>query len=119
MLNKRGQGLQINTIILTILGIAILVFLIWGFLVGWDKFLPWLSPGSNVDDMVSQCMVACSTNSVYGFCTQQRTLKAPDLPKDANEKDQKQVSNTCSYFSTDSAYIKYNIVACSNLCPAV
>ena len=110
MLNKRGQGLQISTIILIILGVAILVFLIYGFVVGWDKLLSWINPGNNVDLMVSQCQVACATNSVYGFCTQQRTLKAEDLPG-------KQATATCSSFSIDSAYTKYNIAKCSLTCP--
>jgi uncharacterized protein with PQ loop repeat len=113
--DKRGQGLQISTIILIILGVAILVFLIYGFVVGWDKLLPWINPGNNVDSVVSQCQVACATNSVYGFCTQQRTLKAIDLPTGVKEK-----VGTCKEFSilTNAAGTSYGIATCSSLtCP--
>ncbi|VVB80082.1 Uncharacterised protein [uncultured archaeon] len=71
--NKRGQGLPISTIILLILGIVILVFLIIGFSAGWDKFSSYFSK-NNVKDVVSNCEIACSTNSQYDFCSAQRTL---------------------------------------------
>jgi hypothetical protein len=112
MLNKRGQGLQISTIILIILGLAILVLLIVGFMTGWQKILPWIS-SNNVDTVVNQCQAACSTQDVYGFCTMERTLKAPDLPEGAKE-----VKSTCENFSTDVLYEKYNIEECPDLCPA-
>jgi len=113
MLNKRGQGLQVSTIILIILGVAVLIFLIYGFVVGWSNLTPWISVGNNVDAIVSQCQVACSTNSAYGFCTQQRTLKAEDLPDGTKER-----IGTCKDFSTltNTADKSYGIVSCS-ICP--
>jgi len=109
MLNKRGQGLQISTLILIILGIVILVVLILGFTLGWQKIAPWLS-SNNVDTVVNQCQASCATGDAYGFCSLNKTLKADDLPN-------KQVIANCSYFSTNSAYTKYSIATCPNLCP--
>jgi len=73
-MDKKGQGLSTNTIILLILGIVILVVLILGFTMGWDKLAPWISQ-DNVDTIKTQCNLACSTNSQAGWCTQERTLK--------------------------------------------
>jgi len=109
MLNKRGQGLQISTIILIVLGLAVLVLLVFGFVVGWQKILPWIS-SNNVETIVSQCQASCGTNDVYGFCSLNKTLKADDLPN-------KQVTANCSYFSTTDTFAKYNIAKCPNLCP--
>jgi hypothetical protein len=117
MLNKRGQELSTNTIILIILGLAILVILVIGFTIGWQKLLPWLS-SNNVETIVNQCKASCTTNDVYGYCTLERTLTASDLPADAEGKAQKEIAGTCTFFSTDANYAKYGIEACANLCPA-
>ena len=116
IMNKRGQDLSTSTIILIILGIAVLVILIIGFTIGWQKVLPFIS-SNNVDTIVNQCQASCTTSDVYGYCTLQRKLVADDLPTDAAGKVQKDVSNTCEFFSTDSAYMKYNVGKCPSLCP--
>jgi|ETN02SMinimDraft_4_1059925.scaffolds.fasta_scaffold78742_2 hypothetical protein len=75
---KRGQELSVGTIILIVLGIAILVFLIWGFSVGWGNFFERISAftggGSNVDTLIQACTLSCSSQSQYDFCTLQRTV---------------------------------------------
>ena len=73
MENKRGQGLQISTVILLILGVLILIALIYWFSSGSAKLLPWLS-SENIDTLKTQCGVACSTASKYAFCSQNRTV---------------------------------------------
>ncbi len=108
--NRRGQGLQISTIILIVLGLAILILLMAGFFLGWQKVLPWLS-SSNVDTIVNQCQAACATQDAYGFCNMERTLKASDLPE-----GKKEVTGNCTFFSTDANYLKYGIEECPNLC---
>lgn len=112
MLNKGGQGLQISTIILVVLGVAVLVLLIFGFVVGWQKLLPWIST-NNVESIVSQCQAACGTNDAYGFCTLSRTLKADDLT--VNGAKVNEASGTCKDFSTKSDFANYKIAAC-NIC---
>jgi hypothetical protein len=114
--NKRGQDLSTSTIILIILGIAVLVILVIGFTIGWQKVVPWLS-SSNVDTVVNQCQASCTTSDVYGYCNLNRTLTASDLPNDAAGKKQANVINTCSFFSNDADYMKYNIGKCPSLCP--
>jgi hypothetical protein len=114
--NNKGQDLSTSTIILIILGIAVLVILIIGFTIGWQKVVPWLS-SNNVDTIVNQCQASCTTSDTYGYCSLNRTLTASDLPNDAEGKAQKNVINTCNFFSNDENYLKYNIGKCPSLCP--
>ncbi len=110
MQNKRGQGLSTNAIVLIILAVVVLVILIIGFTVGWEKLAPWIS-GDNVDETVNQCSVACSTSSVYNFCSKEVTLKADDLPGGIKE-----MKGNCSFFATESDYEKYGVQDCPGLC---
>ncbi|MFA5953654.1 MAG: hypothetical protein WC812_03610 [Candidatus Pacearchaeota archaeon] len=74
MNNKRGQSMSTNTIILLILGLIVLVVLILGFTMGWDKVAPFIK-SSNVDNVVNTCDSACSIQSKYDFCNTQRDIK--------------------------------------------
>ena len=74
MLNKRGQGLSVNAIILIVLGIAVLALMIFGFTMGWNKVLPFLG-GDTVDDIVDDCNTACLATQQYNFCVRVRELK--------------------------------------------
>ena len=112
MNNKRGQGLSTNAIILIVLGVVVLAVMVIGFTIGWDKIAPWLST-NNVDTIVTQCSVACSTGSAYDYCTIQRTLKADDLKE--GEVAKKSVTGSCYAFSQESTLIKYGIAACSSI----
>lgn len=69
--NKRGDTNWV--LIMLILGVIVLVVLAGGFVIGWNKLLPWLS-SNNIETVVTQCQVACTTNSQYGFCSQNRTV---------------------------------------------
>jgi hypothetical protein len=87
MNNKRGQTEKFSlcnllpnrkgdtnwVLIMLILGVIVLVVLAGGFVIGWNKLLPWLS-SNNIETVVTQCQVACTTNSQYGWCTQKRTV---------------------------------------------
>ena len=73
MMNKRGAEMTIGVIIGLVLGVALLVMLILGFSLGFSKVLPFLS-SENIDDIVQGCKTSCATQSVYGFCSQNRTL---------------------------------------------
>jgi len=117
-MNKRGQGLSTNAIVLIILGVVILVLLIAGFTIGFSKLNPFLG-SNNVGTIVTSCSTACSTGSVYEFCSLQRTLKADDLGDLASGKNE--VVGTCFDFSdVDSlkhktGYERYGIEKCSAL----
>lgn len=101
--NRRGQGLPTSTIILLILGVAILVILILGFVIGWNKILPWLS-ASNVDDIKTACDNACLMNSEYNFCLSTRNLKS-------DTEELKEI--TCNFLAQKKPI--YNIAACSSI----
>ncbi len=101
MFNKKGQEMSTSTIIIIILGIVVLVVLILGFTLGWNKIAPWLS-GNNVDTIANSCSAACSTNSAYDFCLAKKDLKAESV---------KLKSVTCNYLSKNQT--SYGIAKCS------
>ncbi len=114
MLNKRGD---VNWMLISlVIGIIVLVVLVLGFSTNWQIFSS-LFPTNNVDTVKSQCQTACATNSVYGFCTETKTLKANDLPP-VNDEKVNEVSNTCQYFSKAIEFSKYGIANCPGIsCP--
>ncbi len=108
MQNKRGQGLSTNAIILIILAVVVLVVLIMGFTLGWSKLAPWLSK-DNVQEVVDQCNIACSTNAEYAFCAQNRTITI--------DGEDKALDVTCERLSTEDELKVYGVEACGTLCP--
>ncbi|MFC1710556.1 hypothetical protein ACFLZJ_00120 [Nanoarchaeota archaeon] len=74
MLNKRGQGLSTSAIVLIILAVLVLIILVLGFTTGWNNILPWLKPSNNVQNVVDNCGIACSTGSVFDYCTVMREI---------------------------------------------
>jgi hypothetical protein len=118
MLNKRDKRGQeggpsaLGMTLAIILGLAVVAVVIYGFVVGWSNFLPWLSPTNNVDFIKSQCSIACSTGSTYGFCTQPQVLKATDLPGGVKE-----ITGTCKSFVTlkNTADKSYGITDCPSV----
>jgi len=76
--DKRAQGMSITTIILIILGLIVLVVLIVGFTAGWTNIKEFIAPSNNVDKIVQQCSIACSTNQKFAFCSEKRELKSVD-----------------------------------------
>ncbi|MFH1503551.1 MAG: hypothetical protein ABIE36_02750 [Candidatus Diapherotrites archaeon] len=107
MKNKKAQGMSTSTIILMILGLVILVILILGFTLGWNKFLPWLKT-NNLETIKTTCAVACSTNSIYDFCT---------LSREVNDGENDKFSSNCEELSTADKYKLYGITPCPNICP--
>jgi len=107
MMNKKAQGLSINAIILIILGVAVLVVLIAGFFLGWDKVMPFFGEKNNVKTVVGACETACSTSSLYDYCSVHRDLKT---------EDGKFQNVTCYTLSTISeVFTKYGINKCPSL----
>jgi len=108
MQNKRGQELSTNAIIMIIIGIIVLVVLVLGFTIGWNKLLPFVFSSNNVENIKTACSLACSTANTYDFCSAPRTLKAEDLP-DGEKK------GNCFFFATEPDYSKYGIAPCSGI----
>jgi hypothetical protein len=106
MMNKRGQDLSTSTIILIILGVAVLVILIIGFTTGWSTFKNLISP-TNVDSVVSDCSTACGTAQTYSFCSAQRTLRV--------NEDKLEVKTSCAVLASASNFAKYHIGTCSSI----
>ena len=112
MENKKAQNLSITTIILIILGIIVLVMLILGFTQGWGNIKDWIAASNNVQQIVTQCSVACAAGSKYDFCSEPRILKAEDLPETDEGSTNKKTAN-CNYFANKDIYNKYGIEKCS------
>jgi hypothetical protein len=112
-MNKKGQELSTNAIIMIVIGVIVLVVLVLGFTIGWNKLLPFVS-SNNVQGIVTGCSTACSTNNNYDYCTLPRILKADDLPVENGVK-LKEKAGTCNFFSSNADYVKYGIDACSTI----
>ena len=107
-LNKRGQGLSTNAIILIILGVFVLAILILGFTLGWDKLAPWISTSdNNVATIATACTIACNTHSQFDFCSVGRTVN-----DGVNEFE-----DTCYNLATGAEYTSKNYGI--NKCPAI
>ncbi|MCX6749428.1 MAG: hypothetical protein NTW17_01635 [Candidatus Pacearchaeota archaeon] len=107
-MNKKGQELSTNAIIMIVIGIIVLVVLILGFTIGWGKLFPFIS-SNNVENIKTTCSTACATNNMYDYCSLERTLKADDLPG-------KKTAGNCTWFATNADYTKYGIETCPGLC---
>src|SRR3989344_4152231 len=103
LMNRKGQGLSVNAIILIILGLVVLVMLILGFVFGWSKILPFVST-NNVDYLKTACSTACAVSEDFNFCNTKRELKSDD----GTLKDV-----TCNYLVQKEP--KYNIESCSQI----
>ena len=94
-LNKKGQGLSLTTIILIVLGLAVLVFLIFGFSKGWGSLWDTITQAgggsSNVDDVKRGCELACSTQSEDAYCREVRRV---------NYGNKEWESGSCKIFET-------------------
>jgi len=77
MVNKKGQQMTLGTIIAIVLGIAVLVFLIFGFASGWgnlwSKITAFGGGDVNVDTITQACALACN-GGVDAYCNQVRTV---------------------------------------------
>ena len=115
-MNKNGQDISITTIILVVLGIAVLVLLIIGFTKGWNNIAPWLS-GNNVEAIRTQCQTACATNAKYDFCTATKTVKnGSSFTATCNELATQETKNDKNEVTKRGDYAKFEIAQCSGLC---
>lgn len=96
-----------STIILLIIGIVVLVVLILGFTMGWNKVLPWLST-NNVDTISNACATACATGGEYEFCS---------VPREVKDGVNDKFSATCYELATDATYVarNYGISECASI----
>lgn len=107
-LSKKAQGMSTSTIVLLILGLIILVVLVLGFTIGWNRLLPFIQTSNNLDTVKASCTIACSTNSQYDYCAALRTIK-----DGTNNK----FEDTCYNLATKQDYSNrfYGIVSCPEI----
>jgi hypothetical protein len=104
--NNKGQELSTNTIILIILGIAILVILIIGFTTGWSFFKNIITP-TNVDSVVQDCESLCGTDQKFSFCSAERTLRV--------NEEKLEVKTSCYIMANSATFAKYDIATCPSI----
>jgi hypothetical protein len=88
--------------VIIVLAVAVLVILILGFTIGWNKFLPFIKT-NNVQDIVTACSTACSIGSQFDYCTTPRDLKNGTA----------EFTNNCYNFANKPEYSRYAIAKCS------
>lgn len=121
-MNKKGAELTLSTLIIIVLGIAVLVFLIWGFGTGWNnlwsKITAYSGGGSNLDSTIQACQLACDGKQRVDFCEYQRTVKFGNKIETLNATggvvNQTSTMGTCLNFSQNSNY-KVNVEPCPGL----
>ena len=123
MVNNRGQQMTLGTIIAIVLGIAVLVFLIFGFSTGWNNMwskITELGGGSaNVDDVVRGCEVACASQSKDAYCDKSRTVRFEGARMSWNGTGVSNVTSTlgtCRNMTSSTNYPNVNVKPCPGLC---
>lgn len=75
---KKGQNMTLGTIIAIVLGIAVLVFLVYGFATGWgnlwSRITAYSGGDANVDTIKQACALACASNAENDYCLRERTI---------------------------------------------
>ena len=78
-MNKQGSEMTIGTIVIIVLAITVLVFLIFGFTMGWTnlwgKINVFSGGGSNINEVSQACAMVCSQQDSYGWNTQVREVR--------------------------------------------
>jgi hypothetical protein len=120
VMNKKGQELTLGTVILIVLGIAVLVFLIFGFSTGWgnlwDKITNFSGGKVNLDTVRQGCELACAEASIDDFCVLEREVRFPTKLTAGQFKDKKTAKASCnSYIENAANYPGLNIEACASV----
>jgi len=124
VIDKKGQQMTLGTLIAIILGIAVLVFLIFGFSTGWgslwDKITNIGGGKSNLDSIKTGCELACSTNSVSSFCTDKRTVKfgeKVEIIRGTEKVSKSSAIGSCNNISINpSEFNGLRVAGCPGLC---
>ena len=90
MRDKKGAEMTIGTIVMIILALVVLVVIIYGFTTGWgnlwQNIIGFGGGKVNVQTVVRSCQLACSTNSVYDYCTKVRDVTKTEDQKTPDKK---------------------------------
>ena len=123
-MNKRGQGLSVNAIIMIVLGLFVLAVLILGFTMGWGNIKDRIAPSNNVKIIADACSIACGTQSQFDFCIYPREIKIGDDALEAInkglEKKDKLASGDKKSCKELLDYPNFGITKCSSVtCPTL
>ena len=118
-MNKKGSEMTLGTIIAIILGITVLVFLIFGFSMGWNNMWSKITilggGGDNTNIIKQACAIACSTNDKYGFCTQPRKTVLAD-GRFNEVATCKQLTGEVDFGGKDiSDYVSIEVIPCDKI----
>jgi len=123
VMNKKGQQMTLGTIIAIVLGIAVLVFLIFGFSTGWTNMWSKITElgggAANVDDVVRGCEVACASQSVDAYCRHERTVNYGATVRAWNGTGVSNVTSsvgTCQNMTSSVNYPSISVKPCPGLC---
>jgi hypothetical protein len=95
-MNKKGQQMTLGTIIAIVLGIAVLVFLIFGFSTGWNNMWEQITKqtsGANTKTVIADCETDCSADEKSAWCNERKTLRYFDGDGNTLKKE-----GTCDSF---------------------
>jgi len=123
MENKKGQQMTLGTIVLIVLGIAVLVFLIFGFSTGWgnlwERVTAFGGGSANVDTIVQACALACTGQSSDAYCNQEKTVRYGVKKRAWNGTGMSNVTSsigTCFNMTNSEKYPGVGVAPCGNLC---
>lgn len=77
MESKKAQEFSVATVMVIILGVLVLVFLIYGFSVGWKNIAGKLNVfggDTNIDQVRSNCKLACQPNAINAYCVDKQDV---------------------------------------------
>lgn len=125
MNNKRGDA-TIGILIAVVLGVIIIVVLVMALSGTLENLAFWI-PKNNVQTMVTQCSIACSSSSsgTFDFCTNPRDLKINATTtyvgscKNFAEKAATLIKNTktpAAHTGSINMSDNFGIAACPGLC---
>jgi hypothetical protein len=106
MQNKRGQGLEVSTLILIVLGVIILVLLVLGFSMGWGNLWEKVNifqGGSSIESVIQGCKVAVSSASTYSYCNDFKKITVNGKIEYVNCEDARVKGNVGGTLTCDNA----------------
>jgi len=106
VMNRKGQGMSTNTIILLILGLAVLAALIIGFSGVWKNFTQ-STGATNVDEIAEQCKTTCSLNEKFKFCSSDTTIRI--------QEEELEYKTSCGVLATVPEFQRLGVRECAKI----
>ena len=103
IMNKKGQSSTIGVTIAIVLGVALIVFLIWGFSTNWNMFSSTASAyagQTNVDTVSQACQMQCQNNQETEFCSVEKSVIKADNTKASGNCFDLKAAGTLSFTCT-------------------